>query len=85
MPTYEFRCPDCGEIYNVDRPMSKIDGVTVTCHCGAEMKRLFSRVGIIFKGAGFYSTDKRGGSHAGNAKAESKAESPSASVKSQGN
>ncbi len=57
MPTYEFRCPDCGEIYDVDRPMSKIDGVTVTCHCGAEMKRLFSRVGIIFRGSGWACKD----------------------------
>ncbi len=58
MPTYEFRCTQCGTLYEVfqrigDEPMR-------TCErCGGEVKKVFHPAGIVFKGSGFYATDSR--------------------------
>jgi putative FmdB family regulatory protein len=60
MPTYEYRCKTCGEHLEVvqafnDAPLSK-------CGCGGELRKVFSPIGIVFKGSGFYKTDSRSSS-----------------------
>lgn len=57
MPTYEYKCNECEEIFEV---FQKITDVPLKrCRvCGGTLIRLISGgVGIIFKGSGFYSTD----------------------------
>jgi len=56
MPIYSYKCNSCGEIF--DRMAKAGENGSIPCiHCKAKTKRVFSPVGIIFKGSGFYSTD----------------------------
>ena len=58
MPTYEYECKKCGYNFEVFQSMS--DEPLKTCvKCGSEVRRLiFGGAGVIFKGSGFYVTDK---------------------------
>jgi len=59
MPTYEYECQQCHE--RVEAVQSFSDAPLTTCPtCGGELRKVFSGVGIVFKGAGFYKTDSRG-------------------------
>ncbi|MDR0637029.1 MAG: zinc ribbon domain-containing protein [Treponema sp.] len=60
MPTYEYECKMCGHTFDVFQSMS--DTPLKTCpKCGKELRRLINGgSGIIFKGSGFYVTDKSG-------------------------
>jgi len=59
MPTYEYRCKDCGE--DLEVVQSFTDDPLDTCPaCGGSLKKVFGSVGISFKGSGFYKTDSRG-------------------------
>ena len=62
MPTYEYECKSCGYYFDVFQNMS--DRPLTTCpQCGKEVRRIINGgSGIIFKGSGFYVTDKKGGS-----------------------
>lgn len=56
MPAYDFRCKDCSETFEVNRSSS--DDSPVPCPiCGGETKRVFTPVGVHFKGSGFHNTD----------------------------
>ena len=58
MPAYDFRCTKCGKEFEVTRSMGS--GGPVACpDCGAETKKVFSPVGVAFKGTGFHNTDYR--------------------------
>lgn len=58
MPTYGYRCEQCGEEFDVWQRMS--DEPKAGCpSCGGPGKRLFFPAGIVFKGGGFYKTDSR--------------------------
>lgn len=67
MPTYEYACRACAEVFEVFQSMR--DAPLTTCpKCGQQtVKRLVGRgAGIIFKGSGFYETDyKRSPAKAG--------------------
>jgi len=56
MPRYDFKCPQCETTFEVVRPHSERD-VPACPDCGAEAKRVFTPVGVVFKGSGFHSTD----------------------------
>jgi len=59
MPTYEYKCKNCGKIFEVFQSIT--DDPIKTCpDCGGEVYRLISGgIGIIFKGNGFYVTDNK--------------------------
>ncbi|MDR0722565.1 MAG: zinc ribbon domain-containing protein [Treponema sp.] len=61
MPTYEYECKSCGHTFDVFQGMS--DAPLTSCpQCGHALRRLINGgSGIIFKGSGFYVTDKQGG------------------------
>ena len=61
MPTYQYTCTDCGEQVEAVQKFSD-DPLTVCPHCGGKLRKVFSPVGIVFKGSGFYRTDSRKGS-----------------------
>jgi putative FmdB family regulatory protein len=59
MPTYEYACTECGQHIEVVQSMS--DAPLATCAvCGGRLRKVFSPIGIVFKGSGFYRTDSRG-------------------------
>jgi len=59
MPTYEYECQSCHE--RVEAVQRFHDPALTTCeHCGGELRKVFSAVGIVFKGSGFYKNDSRG-------------------------
>ena len=61
MPTYEYRCNSCGEHLEVVQSFSD-DPLTKCPNCGRKtLRKVFSPVGIVFKGSGFYKTDNRRG------------------------
>src|SRR5438067_10635149 len=58
MPTYEYRCKDCGEHLEVVQSF-KDDALTTCPNCGGDLRKVFGNIGITFKGSGFYKTDSR--------------------------
>ncbi|HEY2315482.1 MAG TPA: FmdB family zinc ribbon protein [Streptosporangiaceae bacterium] len=61
MPTYQYACTDCGDRSEVVQRFTD-DPQTVCSACGGKLRKVFSPVGIVFKGSGFYRTDSRNGS-----------------------
>lgn len=58
MPTYEYECQTCHERLEAVQKFS--DAALTTCpKCGGELRKVFSAVGIVFKGSGFYKNDSR--------------------------
>jgi putative FmdB family regulatory protein len=61
VPTYQYTCTDCGEPVEAVQKFTD-DPLTVCVACGGRLRKVFSPVGIVFKGSGFYRTDSRNGS-----------------------
>jgi putative FmdB family regulatory protein len=60
MPTYEYECKNCGHSFETFQSMSD-EPLTSCPRCGREVRRLINGgSGVIFKGSGFYVTDKSG-------------------------
>ncbi len=58
MPTYEYKCDNCGHQFEIFQSMK--DDKLIKCpNCGKNtLKRLIGKGGgLIFKGSGFYLTD----------------------------
>jgi putative FmdB family regulatory protein len=60
VPTYQYACTDCAERLEVVQRFSD-DPLSVCPSCGGKLRKVFSPVGIVFKGSGFYRTDSRSG------------------------
>ena len=58
MPTYEYRCDECGERHEVVQSFQD-DPLTVCPACGGPLRKVFGAIGVVFKGSGFYKTDSR--------------------------
>jgi len=63
VPTYQYTCTDCGEPVEAVQKFSD-PPLTVCAACGGKLRKVFSPVGIVFKGSGFYRTDSRNSSSA---------------------
>src|SRR5207302_302068 len=60
VPTYQYTCTDCGE--PLEAVQSFTDPALTACPaCGGRLRKVFSAVGVVFKGSGFYRTDSRAG------------------------
>lgn len=58
MPTYQYRCADCGTDLEVVQKFS--DAPLTECPtCGGSLRKVYNAVGVVFKGSGFYKTDSR--------------------------
>ncbi len=56
MPTYDYRCEKCNDVFEVEQKMS--DPLLKECpKCKGPIKRLISAAGIVFKGSGFHVND----------------------------
>lgn len=60
MARYDYRCPHCHTVFEVEHAMSETPRVTCPT-CGAEASRVFEASSITLKGSGFYNTDMRDG------------------------
>jgi putative FmdB family regulatory protein len=61
MPTYQYRCTECGE--DLEAVQKFTDPALTTCPtCGGQLRKVFNAVGVVFKGSGFYRTDSRNAS-----------------------
>ncbi len=83
MPTYQYVCTECGgQLEAVQRFTD--DPLTVHDACGGRLRKVYSPVGIVFKGSGFYRTDSRNGSAPKSSSAGSTSSSDSSSSGSGG-
>ncbi|WP_406269120.1 FmdB family transcriptional regulator [Streptomyces sp. NBC_00191] len=80
MPTYQYQCTECGEGLEAVQKFTD-DALTVCPNCEGRLKKVFSAVGIVFKGSGFYRNDSRGSSSS-SSPASSGASAPSTGAKS---
>ena len=65
MPTYQYACTACG--HQLEAVQKFTDEPLTQCpECEGHLRKLFSSVGVVFKGSGFYRTASR----AGNSKSE---------------
>jgi putative FmdB family regulatory protein len=84
VPTYQYACTACG--HQLEAVQSFTDEALSVCpECQGRLRKLFSGVGVVFKGSGFYRTDSRASNSASapaaptQAKSESKSETKSES------
>jgi putative FmdB family regulatory protein len=61
VPTYQYACTACDERVEAVQKFTD-DPLTVCEACGGPLRKVYSPVGIVFKGSGFYRTDSRNGS-----------------------
>ena len=90
MPTYQYQCTECGNGLEAVQKFSD-DALTTCPDCQGKLRKVFSAVGVVFKGSGFYRTDSRSspsssvsGSSSSAASTSSTASSSTASSSSSG-
>ena len=76
MPTYQYACTECGEQLEKVQKFSD-DPLTECPVCHGRLRKVFSPVGIVFKGSGFYRNDSRSSSNASLTGGKDKSESGS--------
>ena len=58
MPTYQYRCTECG--HDLEAVQKFSDATLTECpNCGGRLRKVFNAVGVVFKGSGFYRNDSR--------------------------
>jgi putative FmdB family regulatory protein len=74
MPVYTYRCENCG--FQFDKFQKFVDQPLTRCpECEKKtLRKVYSPVGIVFKGSGFYSTDNRSPSGASRGQASKSGE-----------
>lgn len=81
MPTYQYRCQSCREEFEARQSFT--DDALTSCpdsDCGGVVNKVFSSVGISFKGDGFYKNDHGSGAKGRKADAGSTVKSDSGST-----
>jgi putative FmdB family regulatory protein len=57
VPTYGYRCTNCGHQFEIFQRMSD-DAIKICPNCNqSTLKKVLYPIGVAFKGSGFYSTD----------------------------
>ncbi|MFE1248843.1 FmdB family zinc ribbon protein [Streptomyces sp. NPDC058766] len=83
MPTYQYQCTACGEGLEAVQKFTD-DALTECPSCKGRLKKVFSAVGIVFKGSGFYRNDSRGSSSSSTPASKSSSGSSSSSSSDSG-
>lgn len=79
MPTYQYQCTECGE--GLEAVQKFTDEALTECpSCKGRLRKVFSAVGVVFKGSGFYRTDSRGSSSSSTPAAKSSSSEGSSST-----
>ncbi|MGA2186827.1 MAG: FmdB family zinc ribbon protein [Bryobacteraceae bacterium] len=87
MPNYEYKCEECGTVFDVIQRFSD-EPLTTHPQCGGAVRRLMSAPAFKLKGSGWYATDyakgnANGSSSSGNGeKTESGSKSESSKTES---
>lgn len=71
MPTYSYACTECDNRFDAVQAFTD-DALTECPRCSGRLRKLFGKVGVVFKGSGFYRTDSRADSN-GTSTSEKKA------------
>jgi putative FmdB family regulatory protein len=58
VPTYQYQCTECGDALEVQQSFTE-DALSVCPNCNGLLRKVFSAVGVVFKGSGFYRNDSR--------------------------
>jgi putative FmdB family regulatory protein len=58
VPTYSYACTECDNKFDLVQSFSE-DALTECPQCDGRLRKLFGKVGVVFKGSGFYRTDSR--------------------------
>ncbi|MGV0624709.1 FmdB family zinc ribbon protein [Mycolicibacter minnesotensis] len=58
MPTYSYACTECSNRFDVVQAFTD-DALTQCDQCNGRLRKIFGKVGVVFKGSGFYRTDSR--------------------------
>jgi putative FmdB family regulatory protein len=78
LPTYQYACTACDHAFEAVQKFT--DSALTECPaCAGRLRKVFSAVGVVFKGSGFYRTDSR--SKSSSADAPTKSESSSTESK----
>ncbi len=78
MPTYQYRCKDCGHDLEVVQAFTD-DALTECPECQGTLKKVYGNVGISFKGSGFYKNDARKSSSSSKSSTSTSSDSSSTS------
>jgi len=58
VPTYSYACTECSNRFDVVQAFTD-DALTTCEECNGRLRKIFGKVGVVFKGSGFYRTDSR--------------------------
>ena len=76
MPTYQYQCTECGNGLEAVQKFTD-DALTICPSCSGRLRKIYSAVGVVFKGSGFYRTDSRSSSSSTVSAAKPAGDSPS--------
>ncbi len=76
MPRYEYKCENCGEVFEVQQKFAD-EPLKVHEKCGGRVERIISAPALQFKGSGWYVNDYAKGGNGGSKKSESDSKSES--------
>lgn len=80
MPTYQYACTACGHQLEAVQTFAD-DPLTECPACEGRLRKLFSGVGVVFKGSGFYRTDSRASTSSSSSSGSSSSASSESSKK----
>jgi putative FmdB family regulatory protein len=78
VPLYAYTCTACGHSFDIHQSFSD-DALTVCPECEGRLRKVFSPVGVVFKGSGFYRTDNKSTKKPGSAASKSESAPSNAS------
>jgi putative FmdB family regulatory protein len=82
VPTYSYTCTECDNKFDAVQAFSD-DALTECPSCDGRLRKLFGKVGVVFKGSGFYRTDSREAAKASSNGSSTSADSSSTSSSSE--
>jgi putative FmdB family regulatory protein len=81
VPTYQYVCANPESKHEFEVVQSFSDPALATCRdCDAPVRKVYGSVGVVFKGSGFYRTDSRSSSSAGESAGGSSTKEPAVST-----
>jgi putative FmdB family regulatory protein len=79
VPTYSYACTECDNRFDAVQAFTD-DALTACPKCNGRLRKLFGKVGVVFKGSGFYRTDNRESAKSASNGSASNGESSSSST-----
>jgi len=83
VPTYAYACTACGHAFDAVQKFT--DAALTECpECGGRLRKVYTSIGVTFKGSGFYRNDSRAAAkgESGKASSEKSTSSSTSSSKS---